>query len=76
MEICFIWFYQKHSSNFYERIEKTLQYNYMYLVRDVNSPIYFHQSTNIFFNKIWGYGYFNDAVKSILMPPQVFKKVG
>ena len=38
---------------------------YLYLVRDINSPIYFHQST-----KIWCYDYFNDAVKCILMPPQ------
>ena len=48
-----------------------------YLVRDINSPIYFHQSTNIcIFNKIWCYDYFNDAVKCILMPPQDLEKVG
>lgn len=38
--------------------------NHLYLVRDINSPIYFHQSTNIF-NEIWCYDYFNDAVKWI-----------
>ena len=30
----------------------------------------------IVFNKIWCYDYFNDAVKSILMPPQDLEKVG
>ena len=48
----------------------------LYLVRDINSPIYFHQSTNIFFNEIWCYDYFNDAVKCILMPLQGLEKVG
>ena len=47
----------------------------MSLVRDINSPIYFHQSTNTFFDKICRYDYFHDAVKSILMPPQDLEKV-
>ena len=48
----------------------------LYLVRDIQySPIYFHQSTNIFFNKIWRYDYFNGAVKCILMPLQDLEKV-
>ena len=29
----------------------------------------------IFFNEIWCYDYFNDAVKCILMPPQDLEKV-
>ena len=40
-----------------------------------------HQFTNLFspiheyfFNKIWYYDYFNDAVKCILMPPQDLEK--
>ena len=47
-----------------------------YLVRDINSPTYFHQSMNIYFNEIWCYDYFNGAVKCILKPPQDLEKVG
>ena len=47
-----------------------------YLVRDINLPIHFHQSTNIFFYEIWCYDYFDHAVKCILMPPQDLEKVG
>jgi hypothetical protein len=47
-----------------------------YLVHDIKSPIYFHQSSNIFFNETCCYDYFNDAVKCILMPPQDLDKVG
>ena len=36
---------------------------------DLFSPIHEH-----FFNKIWHYGYFNDAVKCMLMPPWFFIK--
>jgi hypothetical protein len=39
-----------------------------YLVRDINSPIYFH-------HEFWCYYYSNDAVKCILMPPQDLEKV-
>ena len=38
-----------------------------YLVQDMNSPIYFHIH-ECFFNKIWCYDYFNDALKYILKP--------
>ena len=47
-----------------------------YLVRDINSPIYFHQSTNMFFNKLWCCNYSTNAVKCNLMPKQDLKKFG
>ena len=46
-----------------------------YLLRDINSPIYFHPfSDTIFLNEIWCYNYFNGTVKCILMPPQDLAK--
>ena len=42
---------------------------FTYLVRDINTPIFFTKP-RIFFNKIWCYDYFNDAVKCILKPHQ------
>ena len=50
-----------------------LPYKYKLLnsyLHDINSPIYFHQSTEKNFHEICCHDYFHDAVKYILMPPQ------
>ena len=49
---------------------------FFYLVRDINLPNLFSPFHEYFFNKIWCYDYFNDAVKCILKPPQDLEKVG
>ena len=48
-------------------------YGFFYLVRDINSPIYFHQSTNIFSTK-FGVMVILLMLTCILMPPQNLEK--
>ena len=42
---------------------------YYYLVRDIISPIYFHQSANVFLTKF-------GVMIIVMMPPQDLEKVG
>ena len=67
--------YAWHSAYKFEKIDNFLVMKkgrnvmYYYLVRDIISPIYFHQSTNIFLSKF-------GVMIIVMMTPQDLEKVG